>query len=100
MDRRGKFEGGPALRYRRWLGEGRAVDIAVGWGGEAEGENSSQFSFLGRVTIMPKPWLGFSVGVGPHRALVGIEMGSTMGLLASVLGALAAAAGTIGGGVP
>ena len=100
MDARGKFEGGPALRYRRRLGPGRALDVAIGWGGEAEGEHSSQFSLLGRVTYMPKPWLGITVGAGHHRALVGVELGSTLGLIASALGALAAAAGNIGGGVP
>ena len=100
MDARGKFEGGPALRYRRWLGPGRAVDVAIGWGGEAEGEHSSQFSPLGRVTYMPKAWLGVTVGAGHHRALVGVEVGSTPGLIASALGALAAAARNIGGGVP
>ena len=91
MDERGRFEGGPALRYRRWLGRERSLDIALGWGGEAEGEHSSQFSLLGRVTLMPKPWLGFTVGAGHHRALVGVELGSTPGLIASAIGAVAGA---------
>ena len=90
MDERGKFEGGPALRYRRWLGPQRALDVAVGWGGEAEGEHSSQFSVLGRVTFMPRPWIGFTVGAGHHRALVGVELGSTPGLVASAIGAMIA----------
>ncbi len=90
MDERGNFEGGPALRYRRWLGPQPALDVAVGWGGEAEGEHSSQFSVLGRVTFMPKPWLGFTVGAGHHRALMGVELGSTPGLVASAIGAVLA----------
>ena len=91
----GKFEGGPALRMRWWLGARRALDIGVGWGGEPRTDKLANYSPFGLVEYRATPWIGFAVQASHRGVLVGVQLGSAPGLIASLLGAAVGALGAI-----
>lgn len=100
LDERGRFEGGPALRYRRWLGARHALDVAVGWGGEPRTDKlTKNYSLFGLVEFEVKPWLGIVAQGSRRGTLLGVQLRSGPGLIASAIGAVAGALGAVRAGL-
>ena len=102
---------GPAARYRRWFGEGRSLDVAVGT--PVAGDQLKPGSILGSVKYSPVQWFGVALRpeavrrttyecvdvacttTAPHtgtsgRVYVGVEFGWVPGLALTVGGGLLA----------
>ncbi len=111
------FAGGPAIRYRHWLGPQASLDVAVGVSivASTSNNNPKTGSLYGLVKWSPVRWFGIAArpevlqriaSCGPFgctygsqaQLSVGVEFGGTPGLVLSVPGALViAAAGALSG---
>jgi len=95
MDETGLFTSGPAIRYRRWLSNGRSLDVAVGI--LAPAKSVDRGAVMGVIRYGVGPYLAFAlrpeilrscgydlcdlVGAGAtrFRVLAGVEIGSWPG---------------------
>ncbi len=96
VDKNAGFESGPAVRYRRWIGERGAMDFAAGVG-SLSGNNLSGSLVYGLVKYSPEHWIGIAVrpelvrrpgDVSRLRVSGGVEVGWVPGVLVPALGVL------------
>lgn len=96
VDQDAGFESGPGLRYRRWIGEHGALDIALG-AGSLSGNNQSGSLVYGLVKYSPVHWAGVALrpelvrkpgDVSRLRLSAGAELGGVAGFLVPVVGAV------------
>lgn len=101
---------GPAVRYRRWLPSGGALEVAVGTPVVRSSQNTESGSVFGLARWSPNDWLALAVrpevlrqstvvGCGPvgcsyavrshTRVSVGMELGRVPGAVLTALGAAA-----------
>jgi hypothetical protein len=111
LDEEDDFSTGPVARYRRWFGEGRSLDVAVGT--PVAADQIKPGSILASVKYSPVQWFGVALrpeavrrttyecvdagctATAPHtatsgRAYVGVEFGWVPGLVLSIGGGLLA----------
>jgi hypothetical protein len=99
---------GPAIRYRRWLGEDSSLDLGIG--ASVTSAHSKAGSVLGLIKYNPTHWVGLSVRpesqrlerhdctiqgcpeatVTRTRIYGGVELGSTPGLVTSAVAGVVA----------
>ncbi len=83
VDMDAAFEAGPAVRYRRWLGERGAVDLAFGEI-TLSGNHLSGHSLFGMVKYSPASWFGVAVRRSAFGTTAGVELGGLAGFVVTL----------------